>query len=123
MEMVVAKKILTIDDDPIFLRLVDQVLSHQGFEVLKAGGGQEGLRLLFTEKPDIVLLDVVMPKMNGEEVMMAMKDINPNPCILFASGYSPMGVHTSFILEKNYNLIQKPYSPAQLLDQIRNLLD
>ena len=52
-----AKKVLLIDDDPIFLRLVDQILAQQGFEVLKAGGGQEGLRLLFAEKPDIVLLD------------------------------------------------------------------
>ena len=52
-ETVVAKKILIIDDDPIFLKLVDQVLYHKGYEMLKAISGHEGLRLLFTEKPDL----------------------------------------------------------------------
>ena len=60
-----AQKILIIDDDTTFLRLVDQVLSGQGYEVLKADNGLEGLRLLFARKPDLVLLDVVMPKMDG----------------------------------------------------------
>ncbi len=77
-----AKKILTIDDDPIFLRLVDQVLSHQGFEVLKAGGGQEGLRLLFTEKPDIVILDVAMPRMDGWQTCQRIREIADVPIIM-----------------------------------------
>ncbi len=76
------KKILTIDDDPIFLKLVDQVLSHQGFEVLKAAGGQEGLRLLFTEKPDIVLLDVAMPRMDGWQTCQRIRDIADVPIIM-----------------------------------------
>ena len=60
MERAMAKKILVIDDDPAFLRLIEQVLAKEGFETLKAAGGQEGLRLLFNEKPDMVLLDVSM---------------------------------------------------------------
>ena len=82
MEIVVTKKILTIDDDPIFLRLVDEVLSRQGFEVLKAGGGQEGLRLLFTEKPDIVLLDVSMPRMDGWQTCQRIREIADVPIIM-----------------------------------------
>ncbi len=77
-----AKKILVIDDDPIFLRLVDQVLTDQGFEVLKAGSGQEGLRLLFAEKPDLVLLDVVMPRMDGWQTCQRIREIADVPIIM-----------------------------------------
>jgi len=78
----VAKKVLIIDDDPIFLRLVDQVLTNQRFEVLKAGGGQEGLRLLFAEKPDIVLLDVAMPRMDGWQACQRIREISDIPIIM-----------------------------------------
>jgi DNA-binding response OmpR family regulator len=81
-EVLVTKKILTIDDDAIFLRLVDQVLSRQGFEVLTAGNGQEGLKLLFTEKPDIVLLDVAMPRMDGWQTCQRIREIADVPVIM-----------------------------------------
>jgi len=76
------KKILIIDDDQIFVRLVDQVLSHQGYEVLKSGNGQEGLRLLFAEKPDLVLLDVVMPRMDGWQTCQRIREISDIPIIM-----------------------------------------
>ncbi|MBA7477755.1 KDP operon transcriptional regulatory protein KdpE [subsurface metagenome] len=76
------KKILVIDDDPGLVRLVDQVLTQQGFEVLKAGNGQEGLRLLFTEKPDLVLLDVVMPRMDGWQTCQRIREISDVPIVI-----------------------------------------
>ena len=80
--MAVDKKILIIDDDQIFVRLVDQVLSHQGYEVLKSGNGQEGLRLLFAERPDLVLLDVVMPRMDGWQTCQRIREISDIPIIM-----------------------------------------
>src|SRR3990170_8898596 len=77
-----AKKILVIDDDPGFLRLIEQVLTQQGFEALKAAGGQEGLRLLFAEKPDLVLLDVSMPGMDGWQVCQRIREIADVPIIM-----------------------------------------
>lgn len=77
-----AKKILTIDDDPIFLRLADQVLTGQGYEVLKAVNGQEGLRCLFMEKPDLVLLDVVMPRMDGWQTCQRIREISDIPILM-----------------------------------------
>ena len=77
-----AKKILVIDDDPAFLRLIEQVLTQQGFETLKAAGGQEGLRLLYNEKPDMVLLDVSMPGMDGWQVCQRIREISDMPIIM-----------------------------------------
>ncbi|MFC2014882.1 response regulator transcription factor [Chloroflexota bacterium] len=76
------KKILAIDNDKIFLRLVDQVLSHQGFDVIKAGSGKEGLRLLFAQKPDIVLLDVAMPGMDGWQTCQRIRELADIPIIM-----------------------------------------
>ena len=75
-------KILTIDDDPVFLRLVDKVLTQQGFVVLQASGGQEGLKMLFSEKPDVVLLDVTMPRMDGWQTCQRIREIADVPIIM-----------------------------------------
>ena len=77
-----ANKILVIDDDPVFLRLVEQVLTQRRYEVLKTDSGQEGFRLLFTHKPDLVLLDVVMPKMDGWQTCSRIRDISDVPVIM-----------------------------------------
>ncbi len=76
------KKILVIDDDPAFLRLVDTVLTLKEYQVLTAVTGQEGLRLLFAQKPDLVLLDVVMPGMDGWQTCQRIREISDVPIIM-----------------------------------------
>jgi len=77
-----AKKILVVDDEPALVRLIDQVLTEKGYEVLKANNGQEALRLLFVHKPDLVLLDVVMPTMDGWQTCSRIRDISDLPVII-----------------------------------------
>ena len=77
-----AKKILLVDDEPAFVRLVEQVLTQKGYEVLQAGNGQEALRLLFNHKPNLVLLDVVMPKMDGWQTLNRIRDVTDIPVIM-----------------------------------------
>jgi len=81
----VAKKILVIDDDPAFIRLVEQVLTPAGFKVLTAASGVEGLRLLFANRPDVVLLDVVMPEMDGWQTCSRIRDITDVPVIMLTA--------------------------------------
>ena len=76
------KKILVIDDDHRFIDLVKQVLAQQGHEVLEAQSGQEGLKLLFAHKPDMVLLDVVMPGMDGWQACQRIRDVADIPIIM-----------------------------------------
>jgi two-component system KDP operon response regulator KdpE len=81
-----AKKILVIDDDWAMVRLVSQVLTQKGYEVLEANNGQEGLRLLFSHKPDVVLLDVVMPTMDGWQACSRIRDISPTIPVIMLTG-------------------------------------
>lgn len=76
------KKILVIDDNPTLVRGVSAVLSRAGFEVLGANSGQEGLRLLFNQKPNLVLLDVIMPKLDGWQTCSRIRDISDVPVIM-----------------------------------------
>ncbi len=77
-----SKKVLVVDDDPALVRLIDQVLTQKEYKVLKASGGQEALRILFDEKPDLVLLDVVMPGIDGWQTCSRIRDVSDVPVIM-----------------------------------------
>ncbi len=80
--MEMSKKVLVVDDDEVLVRLVEQVLTPKGYEVLKASNGQEALRLLFDQRPDLVLLDVVMPRMDGWQTCSRIRDVSDIPIIM-----------------------------------------
>lgn len=76
------RKILVVDDEPTLVKLISQILTHRGYEVLTAGDGQEALRLLFANKPDLVLLDVKMPKMDGWQTCSRIRELSDVPIIM-----------------------------------------
>ncbi|MFC1931779.1 response regulator transcription factor [Chloroflexota bacterium] len=76
------KKILVVDDEPALVRMIERVLTGKGYEVLKASDGQEALRLFFAHKPDLVLLDVVMPRIDGWKTCRRIRDIADVPVII-----------------------------------------
>ncbi len=80
------KKILAIDDEGCFLKLLAQVLSDTGYDVVTAESGQEGLKILFEQRPDLVLLDVVMPKMDGWQTCERIRDLSDVPIIMLTGG-------------------------------------
>jgi len=68
------KKILVVDDELDILEVIKGRLEFQGYKVILAAGGEEGLEKIKSEKPDLVVLDIVMPKMNGWEVLKRIRD-------------------------------------------------
>jgi two-component system KDP operon response regulator KdpE len=116
------KKVLVIDDDPAFVRLVEQVLTPAGFEVLTAADGGEGLRLLFTQRPDLVLLDVVMPKMDGWDTCRRIRDITDVPVIMLTAQKNTEEdiVHGLECGADNYLL--KPVGKRELVGRVQAVL-
>jgi len=116
------KKVLIIDDDPGFLRLVEQILTQKEYEMLKAINGQEGLKLLFVHKPDIVLLDVVMSGMDGWQTCNRIRDISDIPIIMLT------GKQTSeedIVRGLDYgadDYLIKPVGPKELVARVRAVL-
>ncbi|MCK4274430.1 MAG: response regulator transcription factor [Dehalococcoidales bacterium] len=76
------KKVLVVDDEPAQLRLVDQVLTSNGYEVVKAGSGQEAIRIIYERKPDLVLLDVIMPEIDGWQTCRLIREVSDIPVIM-----------------------------------------
>jgi len=75
-------KILVVDDDPVFVRLVKGVLAQKGYDILTAGDGQEALQVMFSNKPDMVLLDVQMPRMDGWQACSRIREVSDIPVVM-----------------------------------------
>jgi len=77
------KKILIVDDDKNFLWILKQSVAGEGFSVISAQDGEEGLEMAMKEKPDLILLDILMPKMEGTEVAKKLKEAGADIPIIF----------------------------------------
>jgi two-component system KDP operon response regulator KdpE len=77
-------KILIIDDDPVFLRLIEVVLTRAGYRVLKAGCGREGLQIIFSQRPELVLLDIALPGIDGWQTCQRIRDMCDVPIIMLS---------------------------------------
>jgi two-component system cell cycle sensor histidine kinase/response regulator CckA len=100
------------------------MLVRAGYEVLVAVDGEDAVAV-FRAHPDVdlLLLDVIMPKLDGHEAFERIQAIRPDVPVLFSSGYSENAIHTNFVLHEGLSLLQKPYSSEALLRAVRRVLD
>ncbi|MCS6993890.1 MAG: response regulator [Anaerolineales bacterium] len=115
-----ALKILSIDDDPSITKLIRILLGIYGMEVLTANTGREGLALVRSESPDLVLLDIMMPEMNGWEVCQAIRSFSDVPIIAFSALGSPQEVEKALRMGFN-DFLEKPSSAEILVERIQKL--
>ena len=115
------KTILVIDDDTLLLRLMEQVFSREGARVYTAHRGQEGLRLLHAHRPHLVLLDVMMPDMNGWEVCASIRQQSDVP-IIFLTALGREDDIVRGLEDGAVDFVSKPASPKILLARARAAL-
>lgn len=117
-------KLLAIDDDPIIRTLIKKTFSNLGFEVLTASDGFEGIHATMTQKPALILLDIMMPIVDGLEVLKRIKEVpevSKIPIIMFtAVAESKMIVESSKLGADDY--IIKPFQSSVLITKVRDLL-
>lgn len=116
-----SKQILMIDDDTSLHRLLGQYLEDAGFTVLHAESGQKGLKLLFEHRPALILLDVMMPKMDGWETCRRIRELTDVPIIfLTAKGDEPDRLQGFRLGADDY--IPKPFSFPELVARVEAIL-
>ncbi len=125
------EKILIVDDDPDILDALTMILETQGYQVVTARDGIEGLANLKTEKPDLLILDLLMPKMDGFAVCKELQDprwskFKDTP-ILILTSVREEASRRRYELETGLEFdvddyVEKPISPDVLLGRVRKLL-
>jgi DNA-binding response OmpR family regulator len=118
-------KVLVIDDNPDIGDLVERALEGSGFEVLKASGGREGIPMAKEQKPDIILLDIMMPEFDGFTVSNYLKKISETaeiPIVFLTARVTKIG---RMIASKAgaVDYIVKPFSPKELLKRIQRIVN
>lgn len=113
--------VLVAEDDPSIRLAIEFLLKYEGFEVVFAEDGVKALEMAKNDLPDVILLDHVMPKMDGKEVFAALKDHEPTSSI-------PVLVLTGMARSdaadwQGADFIGKPFSPDELVERIRGAID
>ena len=115
--------VLVVDDDPVIVKLLQVNFEMEGYHVITAGDGEEGLARARADSPDIVLLDVMMPKMDGLQVATALKGdpaTNAIPILLLSAKAQAADVQAGKDVADDY--ITKPFDPLELLDRVARIL-
>lgn len=119
-----AKKIVLAEDEPQIARLVEFKLKKEGYEVTWKENGEEALKAIKAEKPDLVILDVMMPVMDGYEVLRRLKEdenLKSIPVIMLTARAQERDVVKGIDLGAE-DYITKPFHPAELLARVKRIL-
>ena len=120
------KKILVIEDDPVMAHVCQRLLTKHDFEVEVANDGAKGLQLLNEYKPDLVLLDLMMPKTNGVEVLTrlrAQEAFRNLPVIVLTNACVPTLIEQASKAGATHILDKSKFNPVALTELLRGLLD
>ncbi|KPL83413.1 hypothetical protein SE15_06970 [Thermanaerothrix daxensis] len=115
-------KLLVVDDDPTLLRFLRDYLQDEGYTVFTATGGAEALRVAYREHPHLVLLDVMMPGMDGWQVTTRLRELSDVPIILLTAKNTEADKLRGFRLGVD-DYITKPFSFAELKARIQAVLN
>lgn len=116
------KKILLVEDEEIMIDILQRKLTKEGYEISVAGNGEDGLKAMKEVEPDLVLLDIIMPKMGGFEVMEAMgKDskLKKIPVIVISNSGQPVEINRVKKLGAKDWLIKTEFDPQEVLVKVR----
>ena len=112
------KTILVVDDNKVIVYSISELLKYEGYEVMKAYDGLEALKLASENKIDLIILDVMMPKMNGLSALMKMREYSKTPVIILSAKTEESDIVSGLVLGAD-DYIEKPYKPAELMARVK----
>ena len=121
---VAQQTVLVVDDDPVIQRLLQVNFEMEDYLVITAGDGEEGLKRAREDKPDILLLDVMMPKMDGIAVAKALRadpETAALPIIMLTAKAQAADIHQGREVGVDV-YVTKPFDPLELIETVRSLI-
>jgi len=119
------KKILFVEDESALQKTFGEILTQEGYEMISALDGETGLRLAKEKKPDIILLDLILPKMHGFEVLKNLKsdtETESIPVIVLTNLEQPEEIEKAIELDATTYLVKSSYSLQEIVEKIKKAL-
>ena len=113
-----AEKILVVDDNKEIVYSISELLKYEGYETLKAYDGMEALDIMERENVDLILLDVMMPRLNGLSALMKLREKSRIPVIILSAKTEESDKVSGLTLGAD-DYIEKPYNPAELIARVK----
>ena len=120
-----AKKILIVEDDKFLRELIARKLTDEGFEIVEAVDGEDGIKKIKETKPDLVLLDLILPSIDGFEVLSRVKEdasLASIPIIILSNLGQKEEVEKGLELGAADYLIKAHFTPGEIIEKIKNIL-
>lgn len=120
-----AKNILIIEDDRFLRELITQKLVKEGYEISEAIDGEEGIKKIKEKKPDLILLDLILPEIDGFEVLSKMREdpaLAQIPVIILSNLGQKEDVERGLKLGAVDYLIKAHFTPGEIIEKIKNVL-
>src|SRR2546423_1429968 len=119
------KKVIIVEDDPIVASIYKTRLEKEGYEVEIAADGQSGFYRIHEFEPDAVLLDLMLPKMNGVDILKKIRaeaKFSKTPIIVFTNAYVPNMINESFLAGATLVFNKATLTPRQIIDALHNAI-
>ena len=114
-------RIVAIDDEPEFIDMLQSYFGLRGYEINVAVRGAKGIEIVKEKSPDVVLMDLKMPGIDGDEVLKLLKSMNPSPKVIFITAYDDGGKTKARLLKMGaYACLDKPISSLRDLEETIN---
>jgi len=118
-------KVLLVEDDKMIIDMYTLKFTQEGYDVVQAENGKDGLDLAKKERPDIILLDIILPQMDGFTVLKELKadaNVKDTPVVLLTNLGQDGDVKKGLELGANDYLIKANYTPSQVVDKVKSVL-
>lgn len=119
------KRLLVVEDDMVLQKALSSYLTAENFEVLCAGDGETGLSMAIQEKPDLILLDIVLPKKDGYQVLQEVKahpEVNHIPIVLLTNLGSIADVEKALEMGATTYLVKSDYKLEEVTEKVKDIL-
>ncbi|HUL23437.1 MAG TPA: diguanylate cyclase [Thermodesulfobacteriota bacterium] len=116
-------KVLVVDDAPDTLEIIQKLLCYEGYDVLVASTGEEGVKKVEEERPDVVLMDINLPGIDGTEALRRIRILNPHQCIIMLTAFATVENAIYALKEGAFDFLKKPFENDHLIHTVNQCLE
>jgi len=116
-------KVLVVDDAPDTLEIIQKLLRYEGYDVTVASTGEEGVKKVEEERPDVVLMDVNLPGIDGTEALRRIRIIHPHQCVVMLTAFATVENAIYALKEGAFDFLKKPFENEHLIHTVNQCLE